>query len=119
VLFAYLQPTVRPIIRRTPISKLTNKVAFVNGGSRGIGAGIAKRLAAEGVSITVNNIQPGPVDTDLNPASSERATRQTDHTALNCYGKIDEVVSLMAFIASPESSCFTGTSLTVDGGTNA
>jgi 3-oxoacyl-[acyl-carrier protein] reductase len=69
--------------------------------------------------ITVNNIQPGPIDTDLNPASSEWAAPQKAATALDRYGKVDEVAALVAFVAGPESSYMTGANLTVDGGTNA
>jgi 3-oxoacyl-[acyl-carrier protein] reductase len=69
--------------------------------------------------ITVNNVQPGPIDTDLNPASGDWATPQKAVTALNRYGHVDEVAALVAFVAGPESSYITGTNLTVDGGTNA
>jgi 3-oxoacyl-[acyl-carrier protein] reductase len=69
--------------------------------------------------ITVNNVQPGPIDTDLNPASGDWATPQKAVTALNRYGHVDEVAALVAFIASPESAYITGANLTVDGGTNA
>jgi 3-oxoacyl-[acyl-carrier protein] reductase len=69
--------------------------------------------------ITVNNVQPGPIDTDLNPASGDWATPQRAVTALNRYGHVDEVAALVAFIASPESAYITGANLTVDGGTNA
>ena len=69
--------------------------------------------------ITVNNVQPGPIDTDLNPASGDWATPQTAVTALNRYGTVDEVAALVAFVASRESAYITGANLTVDGGTNA
>jgi 3-oxoacyl-[acyl-carrier protein] reductase len=69
--------------------------------------------------ITVNNVQPGPIDTDLNPATSEWAVPQKAATALDRYGKVDEVAALVAFVAGPESSYITGASLTVDGGMNA
>jgi len=69
--------------------------------------------------ITVNNVQPGPIDTDLNPASGAWATPQVAVTALNRYGTVDEVAALVSFVASPESSYITGANLTVDGGTNA
>ena len=69
--------------------------------------------------ITVNNVQPGPIDTDLNPASGDWATPQKAVTALNRYGHVDEVAALVAFVASPESAYVTGANLTVDGGTNA
>src|ERR1700726_149384 len=66
--------------------------------------------------ITVNNVQPGPIDTDLNPASGDWAVPQKAATALDRYGKADEVAALVAFVASPESSYITGANLTVDGG---
>jgi 3-oxoacyl-[acyl-carrier protein] reductase len=69
--------------------------------------------------ITVNNIQPGPIDTDLNPASGDWAAPQKALTALNRYGSVDDVAALVAFVAGPESSYITGANLTVDGGTNA
>ena len=69
--------------------------------------------------ITVNNVQPGPIDTELNPATGEWAAPQKAATALGRYGHVDEVAALVAFVAGPESSYITGANLTVDGGTNA
>ena len=70
-------------------------------------------------SITVNNVQPGPIDTDLNPAAGDWAVPQKANTALNRYGHVEEVAALVAFVAGPEASYITGANLTVDGGTNA
>jgi 3-oxoacyl-[acyl-carrier protein] reductase len=86
----------------------------------------AVKLFTQGLSrevgdraITVNNIQPGPINTDLNPASGDWAAPQIGFTALKRYGTVDEVAALVAFVASPEAAYITGASLTVDGGTNA
>jgi 3-oxoacyl-[acyl-carrier protein] reductase len=79
--------------------------------------GLSREVGSRG--ITVNNIQPGPIDTDLNPASGDWAVPQKAATALDRYGSVDEVAALVAFVAGPESSYITGTNLTVDGGTNA
>jgi 3-oxoacyl-[acyl-carrier protein] reductase len=81
----------------------------------------AQSLSREvgGRGITVNNVQPGPIDTDLNPADGEWATPQKAVTALKRYGKVEEVAALVAFIAGPGSAYITGANLTVDGGTNA
>ena len=78
---------------------------------------LARELGSRG--ITVNNIQPGPIDTDLNPAAGDWAAPQKAATALNRYGHVDEVAALVAFVAGPESSYVNGANLTVDGGTNA
>jgi 3-oxoacyl-[acyl-carrier protein] reductase len=79
--------------------------------------GLSREVGNRG--ITVNNIQPGPIDTELNPAAGEWAAPQKAATALNRYGSVDEVAALVAFVAGPESSYITGANLTVDGGTNA
>jgi len=78
---------------------------------------LSREVGARG--ITVNNVQPGPIDTDLNPAAGDWAAPQIANTALNRYGTVEEVASLVAFVASPEASYITGANLTVDGGTNA
>lgn len=79
--------------------------------------GLAREIGGRG--ITVNNVQPGPIDTDLNPADGDWAVSQKAATSLGRYGTVDEVAALVAFVASPESSYITGANLTVDGGTNA
>jgi len=79
--------------------------------------GLAREVGSRG--ITVNNVQPGPIDTDLNPASGDWATPQKAVTCLGRYGTVDEVAALVAFVASPEAAYITGANLTVDGGTNA
>jgi 3-oxoacyl-[acyl-carrier protein] reductase len=79
--------------------------------------GLSREVGSRG--ITVNNVQPGPIDTDLNPAAGDWAAPQIAVTALKRYGTSDEVAALVSFVAGPESSYITGANLTVDGGTNA
>jgi len=79
--------------------------------------GLSREVGSRG--ITVNNVQPGPIDTDLNPAAGDWAEPQIAATALNRYGHVDEVAALVSFVAGPESSYITGANLTIDGGTNA
>src|SRR3981081_859634 len=78
---------------------------------------LAREIGSRG--ITVNNVQPGPIDTVLNPAAGDWAVPQKAATALDRYGRVDEVAALVAFVAGPESSYITGSNLTVDGGMNA
>jgi 3-oxoacyl-[acyl-carrier protein] reductase len=79
--------------------------------------GLSREVGPRG--ITVNNIQPGPIDTDLNPASGDWATPQIANTALKRYGHVEDIAAMLAFVAGPEAGYITGASLTVDGGTNA
>ena len=78
---------------------------------------LAREVGSRG--ITVNTIQPGPIDTDLNPASGDWATPQIANTALKRYGHVDDIAAMVAFVAGPDAGYITGASLTVDGGTNA
>jgi 3-oxoacyl-[acyl-carrier protein] reductase len=79
--------------------------------------GLAREVGSRG--ITVNNVQPGPIDTDLNPATGDWAVPQKALTALNRYGHVDDIAAMVAFVAGPEASYVTGANLTVDGGMNA
>jgi 3-oxoacyl-[acyl-carrier protein] reductase len=79
--------------------------------------GLAREVSSRG--ITVNNIQPGPIDTDLNPAAGDWAASQLANTALKRYGHVEDIAAMVAFVAGPEAAYITGSNLTVDGGTNA
>jgi 3-oxoacyl-[acyl-carrier protein] reductase len=78
---------------------------------------LAREVGSRG--ITVNNVHPGPIDTDLNPAAGDWAVPQKAATALNRYGHVDDIAAMVAFVAGPEASYITGANLTVDGGMNA
>jgi 3-oxoacyl-[acyl-carrier protein] reductase len=79
--------------------------------------GLAREVGGRG--ITVNNIQPGPIDTELNPAAGDWAEPQVANTALKHYGHVEDIAAMVAFVAGPDASYITGASMTVDGGTNA
>ena len=83
----------------------------------GLTKGLARDLGPRG--ITVNNVQPGPVDTDMNPANSDFATSLTGLMALPRYGKAEEIASFVAYLAGPEAGYITGANLMIDGGFSA
>jgi NAD(P)-dependent dehydrogenase (short-subunit alcohol dehydrogenase family) len=69
--------------------------------------------------ITVNNVQPGPIDTDMNPAEGEFAESFKKLMALPRYGSAEEVAAMVAYLAGPEAGFVTGASLMIDGGFSA
>ena len=80
----------------------------------GFTKGVSRDLGPRG--ITVNNVQPGPIDTDMNPADTEFAKSLIPLLSLQRYGNTDEIANFVAFLASPEASYITGASLLADGG---
>ena len=83
----------------------------------GLTRGLARDLGPRG--ITVNNVQPGPVDTDMNPDSGDFAERLKGMMALGRYGKANEIAGFVAYLASGEAGYVTGASLSIDGGFSA
>lgn len=83
----------------------------------GLAKGMARDLGPR--AITVNNVQPDPVDTEMNPADGEGAEYLKGLMALGRYGKADEIAGFVAYLAGPEASFITGASLTIDGGFSA
>ncbi|MBA1296633.1 3-oxoacyl-ACP reductase FabG [Pseudomonas lurida] len=83
----------------------------------GLTKGLARDLGPRG--ITINNVQPGPVDTDMNPANSDFAESLIGLMAIGRYGHVEEIASFVAYLAGPEAGYITGASLTIDGGFSA
>ncbi|MED5608119.1 3-oxoacyl-ACP reductase family protein [Pseudomonas sp. JH-2] len=80
----------------------------------GLTRGFARDLGPRG--ITVNNVQPGPVDTDMNPDSGDFAESLKGLMALDRYGRAEEIASFVAYLAGPEAAYITGANLLIDGG---
>jgi 3-oxoacyl-[acyl-carrier protein] reductase len=96
----------------------------------GIGVYASTKFAVQGFTrawsrdlgttgVTVNNVQPGPIDTELNPADAEGSENQKKITSVNRFGHVEEIAEAVAFLASPGAGFINGESLTVDGGVNA
>lgn len=83
----------------------------------GYGKGWARDLGPK--NITVNVVQPGPIDTDMNPDDTDFAKTLKPQLALGRYGKPEEIAAVVAFLASDDASYITGSMITVDGGLNA
>ncbi|MEW5684022.1 MAG: SDR family oxidoreductase [Pseudomonadota bacterium] len=79
--------------------------------------GLARELGPS--DITANLVQPGPIDTDMNPADGEQSGAIRGLTALGRYGETADIAAAVAFLASPAAKFITGSVLTVDGGANA
>jgi len=88
--------------------------ALTKGAVASFTKGLARDLGER--KITVNNIQPGPVDTEANPASGPFADTLLGLMALKRYGHADEVAAMTAYLAGPEAGYITGASLLIDGG---
>ena len=80
----------------------------------GLTRGLARELGPRG--ITVNTVQPGPVETDANPDAGEFADAMRSLTAVGRYGQPRDIAAAVAFLARPEARFVTGTAWNVDGG---
>jgi 3-oxoacyl-[acyl-carrier protein] reductase len=81
---------------------------------KGLVQGLSRDLAPRG--ITINNVQPGPVNTDMNPESGDFASALHGLMAIKRHGTPEEIAGLVAYLASPEAAYVTGASLNIDGG---
>lgn len=105
-------------------SNMAERVAFPGGSlysmSKSALIGLTKGLARDfgHKNITVNLVQPGPINTEMNPEDGEYAPNQKTMLAIKRFGTVEEVGGLVAYLSSDESGFVTGTSLTIDGGFN-
>lgn len=83
----------------------------------GLTKGLARELGPRGITATI--VDPGPIDTDMNPAAGETADFQRSLTALGSYGNADDIAAAVAYLAGPGGRYVTGTALAVDGGYTA
>ncbi|MED5525249.1 MAG: SDR family oxidoreductase [Pseudomonadota bacterium] len=91
--------------------------ALTKSALQGMVRGLARDLGERG--ITVNNVQPGPVDTDMNPAEGPFSELMHSFMAIKRHGKPEEIAALVAFLAGPEAGYITGAQHTIDGGFGA
>ncbi len=80
----------------------------------GLTKGLARELGPRGITATI--VDPGPIDTDMNPADGETAGFQRSLTALGRYGEAEDIAAAVAYLAGPGGRYITGTALAVDGG---
>jgi NAD(P)-dependent dehydrogenase (short-subunit alcohol dehydrogenase family) len=83
----------------------------------GLTKGMAQDLGERG--ITANVVDPGPIDTDMNPANGPHAEAARNGLALKHYGHPDDIAGAVAFLAGASANFITGAAIAVDGGFSA
>jgi 3-oxoacyl-[acyl-carrier protein] reductase len=109
--------TIGSNMAENAISAQTTLYTMSKAALTGFTRGLARDLGASGT--TVNLVQPGPIDTDMNPADTAHAEAAKARMPLGHYGTGDDIAGLVLFLASEEGKFITGTAITIDGGFNA
>lgn len=91
--------------------------ALTKSALQGMARGLARDFGDQG--ITVNVVQPGPVDTDMNPAEGPMKDQMHGYMAIKRHARPDEIAAMVAYLASPEAAMVTGAMHTIDGGFGA
>ncbi|EOL1613244.1 SDR family oxidoreductase [Escherichia coli] len=80
---------------------------------QGMARGLARDFGPRG--ITINVVQPGPIDTDANPANGPMRDMLHSFMAIKRHEQPEEVAGMVAWLAGPEASFVTGAMHTIDG----
>jgi len=104
------------VAERVPVAGLT-VYSLTKSALLAFTRGLARELGPQ--DVTVNVIQPGPIDTDMNPANGDFGDLNRQLTALGRYGSTADIAGAVVFLAGPTGNYITGSALTVDGGFNA
>ncbi len=91
--------------------------ALTKSALQGMARGLARDFGDRG--ITVNVVQPGPVDTEMNPATGPMAEQMHSYMAIKRHARADEIAAMVAYLAGPEAGIVTGAMHTIDGGFGA
>lgn len=91
--------------------------ALTKAAVQGMVRGLARDFGDRG--ITVNSVQPGPTDSDMNPADGPMAETMHSFMAIKRHVRPEEIASLVAYIAGPQAAMITGSMQTIDGGFGA
>lgn len=101
---------------RMPLSGMAS-YALSKSALQGMARGLARDFGPRG--ITVNVVQPGPIDTDANPAEGPLKDVMHAFIAIKRHGRTEEIAGLVAWLAGPEAGFVTGSMQTIDGGFGA
>jgi cyclic-di-GMP-binding biofilm dispersal mediator protein len=101
---------------RVPFDGIT-AYALSKSAIQGLTRGLARELGSR--NITVNNVQPGPVDTDMNPADGPMKDMMHAGMAIKRHARTDEIAAMVAYLVGPDASIVTGAQHTIDGGFGA